>query len=263
MTGWDFERYCERLEAETASLAASTQEAVAGTGLEMSPGAGLRVATCPGWTLADLIRHTGGVHRWVGHMVAARATEPAVRADVEVNFPGDPARYPGWLADGAAALSAALRAAGPQAPVWTPAPDQRASWWARRMLHETAVHGADVVLALGRAPRLDPEQSADGISEFLALLPYGPRTHQTIRALPAGGESIHLHATDCDGEWTIRLAPDGMTWERGHGKGTAAVRGPAGTLLLFAYGRVGASSPALEVFGDRDLLADWAGKTAL
>jgi uncharacterized protein (TIGR03083 family) len=257
VTGWDFERYCRQLEAETTRLAAVTREAVAGQK------AGLPVTTCPGWTLADLIRHTGGVHRWAGHMVAARATGPADRGAVEVDFPDDPARYPGWLTDGAAALTAALRAAGPQAPVWTFAPDRRASWWARRMVHETAVHRADVVLALGRSPRFDPEQSADGIDELLALLPYGRRTRETIRALPADGRSIHLHATDCDGEWMISLTPDGMTWERGHGKGTAAVRGPVGTLLLFAYGRAGAASPALEVFGDRDLLADWAAKTAL
>ena len=257
MTGWDFERYCRQLEAETTRLAAVTREAVAGQK------AGLPATTCPGWTLADVIGHTGGVHRWAGHMVRTRATGPADREAVEVDFPGDPARYPGWLTDGAAALTAELRAAGPQAPVWTFAPDRRASWWARRMVHETAVHRADVALALGRAPRFDPEQSADGIDELLALLPYGHRTREAIRALPAEGQSIHLHATDCDGEWMIRLTQDGMTWERGHGKGTAAVRGPVGTLLLFAYGRAGAASPALEVFGDRDLLADWAAKTAL
>jgi uncharacterized protein (TIGR03083 family) len=187
-----------------------------------------------------------------------------------MNFPDDPSRYPGWLTDGAAALTATLRAAGPQAPVWTFAPDHRALWWARRMAHETAVHGADVVLSAGRVPRLDPEQSADGIDELLAFLPYGRRTRETIATLPAAGESIHLHATDYDGEWMIRLTPGGMTWERGHGKGTVAVRGPVGTLFLFAYGRagagdeaLGAASQSLEVFGDRDLLADWTVKTAL
>jgi uncharacterized protein (TIGR03083 family) len=264
VAGWDFERYCERLQEQTDRLAADIQQVVAGGK------AGLPVATCPGWTIADVIGHTGGVHRWAEHMVATRATERADRGDIKVNFPDDPARYPGWLTDGVAALTATLRAAGPQAPVWTFAPDHRAFWWARRMVHETAVHGADVVLAVDRVPRFDPEQSADGIDELLALFPYSPRTHETIRALPAGGESIHLHATDCDGEWMIRLTPGGMTWERGHGKGTVAVRGPVGTLFLFAYGRAGANDPALgadsqalEVLGDRDLLADWTVKTAL
>lgn len=257
MTGWDFDRYCRQLDAETTGFAADIRRAVAGRS------AGLAIPTCPGWTLANLVGHTGGVHRWAEHMVRTRAAERADRRDIELNFPDDPGRYAGWLCEGAAALTATLRAAGAQAPAWTVVPGHRAGWWARRMLHETAVHRADVVLADGRAPQFDPEQSADGISELLALLPYGPRTRETIRTLPAGGESIHLHATDCDGEWTIRLTPGGVRTERGHGKGTAAVRGPAGALLLFVYGRAGAGHGSLEVFGDRDLLAEWTAKTAL
>jgi uncharacterized protein (TIGR03083 family) len=257
VTGWNFERYCQRLEEQSAMFAADVQEVVAGGKPDVP------VATCPGWTLGDVIRHTGTVHRMAEQMVRTRATERADPWGPAVNFPDDPARYPGWLTDGATALTATLRAAGPQAPVWTMGADNRAFWWARRMVHETAVHGADVVLAQGRVPRLDPEQSADGIDELLAFLPYGRTTRETIKALPAGGESIHLHATDYDGEWMIRLTADGMRWERGHGKGTVAVRGPVGSLLLLAYGRAGAADPALKVFGDRDLLADWAAKTAL
>jgi uncharacterized protein (TIGR03083 family) len=257
VTGWDFERYCERLEEQSARFAADVHEVVAGGN------AGLPVATCPGWTIADVIRHTGTVHRMADHTVRTRATERVDPRDLGVNFPGDPARYPGWLTDGAAALTATLRAAGPQAQAWTMGPGHRAAWWARRMVHETAVHEADVVLAQGRTPELDPGQSADGIDELLAFLPYGRTTRETIKALPSGGESIHLHATDCDGEWMIRLTADGMRWERGHGKGSVAVRGPVAVLFLFAYGRVGPDDPALEVFGDRDLLADWAARTAL
>ena len=257
MTGWEFERYCERLQEQTATFADDIVGCLAG------PGAGLPVATCPGWTIADVIRHTGTVHRMAEHTVRTRATERVDPRDLGVSFPGDPAGYPGWLTDGAAALTATLRAAGPQAQAWTMGPDHRAAWWARRMVHETAVHGADAVLAQGRAPELDAEQSADGIDEFLAFLPYARTTRETIKALPSGGESIHLHATDCDGEWMIRLTAGGMRWERGHGKGTVAVRGQVAALFLFAYGRVGPGDPALEVFGDRDLLAGWAAKTTL
>jgi hypothetical protein len=32
----------------------------------------------------------------------------------------------------------------------------------------------------------------------------------------------HLHATDTEGEWQVRLLPAGMEVGRGHGKGAAA-----------------------------------------
>ena len=41
--------------------------------------AGAAVPTCPGWTVRDLIRHTGGVHRWATGFVADGRTEPSGR----------------------------------------------------------------------------------------------------------------------------------------------------------------------------------------
>ena len=52
------------------------------------------------------------------------------------------------------------------------------------------------------------------------------------------GETIHLHATDTDGEWLIRLTPDGIETSREHAKGDVAARGPASDLFLFLVGRV-------------------------
>jgi predicted lipid carrier protein YhbT len=69
------------------------------------------------------------------------------------------------------------------------------------------------------------------------------------------GETIHLHATDGDGEWLMRLAPGEVTVTREHAKGDVAGRGSASDLLLFLYGRV--APDALEVFGDAPLLARW------
>jgi hypothetical protein len=37
---------------------------------------GAAVPTCPEWTVRDLIRHTGGVHRWATSFVATGRTEP-------------------------------------------------------------------------------------------------------------------------------------------------------------------------------------------
>ena len=61
----------------------------------------------------------------------------------------------------------------------------------------------------------------------------------------------------------LRFGPDGVEWERGHDKATAAVRGPVAALLLFTYGRISPSDQRLTVFGDESLLAAWQEKTAL
>ena len=34
---------------------------------------GAVVPTCPGWTVADLAKHTGIIHRWATEIVATRA----------------------------------------------------------------------------------------------------------------------------------------------------------------------------------------------
>ena len=45
---------------------------------------------------------------------------------------------------------------------------------------------------------------------------------------------------------------------REHAKGDLAVRGPASSLLLWAYNRVPAGADGLESFGDPALLDGWA-----
>lgn len=220
------------------------------------------VPTCPEWKLAKLIKHTGIVHRWAAHIVSARSSVPVEQRAVQTGLPGDEAAYPEWLASGAAPLTVVLREAGPDTAVWALGGEQRSGWWARRMLHETTVHRVDAELALGVKPTVDPVVAADGIDELLAFLPTARRPSQHLAALPAG-ESLHLHATDSDGEWLIRFVPGGFEWERGHAKATAAVRAPAESLLLFAYGRVPAGDERLTVFGDGTLLEAWQRKTML
>jgi hypothetical protein len=130
------------------------------------------------------------------------------------------------------------------------------------MLHETTVHRADADFAAGAAPDIDPVVAADGIEEFLANLPSARRSREHLGSLPAG-ESLHLHATDSDGEWLIQFGGGTVTWSRGHAKASAAVRAPVARLLLFTYGRVPGSDASLTVFGDPALLDTWQQTTAL
>ena len=229
----------------------------------------LPVPGCPGWTMSKLVKHTGTVHRWVTEIVATRSSSPVSQRSLELGLPAKESDYAGWLAAGAEPLAAALRSAGPDAAMWAWGADQSSGWWARRMLHETMMHRADADLAAGVAagvpgvtPEFDAAAAADGIDEFLVNLPMGRRTAEQLNSFPAGS-SLHLHATDGDGEWLMRFGPGGVEWERGHDKATAAVRGPVAALLLFTYGRISPSDQRLTVFGDESLLAAWQEKTAL
>jgi hypothetical protein len=131
------------------------------------------------------------------------------------------------------------------------------------VLHETTVHRADAELALGVAdPAIHPVIATDGLDEFLFNLPSARRPYRHLASLPTGA-TLHLHATDADGEWMIRFTESSIAWERGHGKATAAVRGPVTSLLLFTYGRIPGSDERLSVFGESSLLRAWQEKTAL
>jgi uncharacterized protein (TIGR03083 family) len=248
----DHEWFCDRTGAEIAALADVVGEV---------PDITADVPTCPGWTVADLARHTGTVHRWATSIVATRA---AGRVPFpEVTPPWTPDGLAQWLVSGVPPLLTALRSAGPLTEVWSWGPGRTSGWWARRMLHETALHRVDAESALGLGdPVIDPEVAADGIDEFLFNLPSARRPYKHLAALPTGA-SLHLHATDCDGEWVVRFTDSGIAWERGHEKATTAIRGPVDALLLFTYGRLAAAGRRLTVFGDESIPALWQEKTAL
>jgi uncharacterized protein (TIGR03083 family) len=232
----DHDWFCERAEQEISALAAVVADA---------PDVAKDVPSCPGWTVADLAQHTGTIHRWTTAIVETEAV-------ARVPFP-----------EAASPLLATLRSAGPLTAVWSWGPGRTSGWWARRMLHETAVHRADAELALGvDDPVIDPVVAADGIDEFLFNLPSARRPYPHLASLPTGA-SLHLHATDVDGEWIIRFTDSGIAWERGHEKATTALRGPVTSLLLFTYGRLPVSDARLASFGDQSIPALWQEKTAL
>ena len=84
-----------------------------------------------------------------------------------------------------------------------------------------------------------------------------------VAQLRGDGESLHLHCTDGDGEWTIHLDPDGFRWDHGHSKATTAVRGSAADLLLLLYRRRPPADDRYVVFGDDGVLAHWLDHSAL
>jgi len=205
------------------------------------------VPACGGWTVADLVLHTGMVHRHKLEIVRGRLVEPPSPWPPPAP---EPAELLGWYEQGLQELLTVLKDADPETRVWTfHRPDQTVGFWPRRMAHETAVHRVDAESAHGQAAPVPAELAADGVGEVLEvfLAPF-------LEGEPVGGrgESVHLHATDTEGEWQLRLLPAGVQVERGHAKGDAAARGTASDLLLFLWGRAGADR--LERFGDPTLL---------
>ena len=220
-----------------------------------------RVPTCPDWTVFDLAVHQGRVHRWANMLVQERAQERK-RAPRD----GEPASADddvvGWFRAGGEQLVATLRAADPDAPMWSWGAEQLVRFWSRRQLHETVIHEADLRIALGQPVHIDAPVAADGIDELLDNLLSARHFAPKVAELRGDGETLHLHATDTPdsdgiGEWLIALQPDGYAYTHGHGKGDVAVRGPIGDLELLMYNRAPLDDARFEVFGDHALLDRW------
>lgn len=220
------------------------------------------VPTCPGWDVAKLAKHVGITHRWAAETVRTRAPERLDMRSIDAGLPDDVEKLPEWVRAGGDRLVDTLRAANADDPTWAWGTDQHVRFWSRRMLHEGHVHTADLQLACGIEPDVPPLVAVDAIDELLENLPRAVRFAPAVANLRGDGESLHLHATDVDGEWMIALQPDGYRWEHAHGKGTVAVRGRAGDLELLLYGRLPAGDERFARFGDTALLDRWIADSA-
>jgi uncharacterized protein (TIGR03083 family) len=211
------------------------------------------VPTCPEWTVRDLARHMGGVHRWATGFVRGR-TEP-LHADLDEvvgTWPAD-AELAAWLAEGSADLVAALTEAPDALECWTflPAPSPLAMW-ARRQAHETAIHRVDAQLAAGLAVSpCSPVFAADGIDELLSL--FVPRRSTALHADPP--VTLAVRCADVDASWLLRLDEHGVTTtpaDSDRDRAHCAVTGRADDLYLALWNRAGADD--LTVAGERAVL---------
>ena len=207
------------------------------------------IAGCPGWVLADLGAHLGGVHRWV---LAALATGAAPAAGTVPPAPAEPRRaLAPWLREGSVALLEALEALDPDAPTWHPFPvePKRAGLWRRRQAQEASVHRWDAQRAIGMTPHIDAAIAEDGVDEYWTVM-LSRMLLREQRRTPATRLAITL--TDTGGRWTI----DGSSGlpVAGPGDADAVLEGDAESMLLRLWGR-----PAGEigVHGDADVAAEW------
>ncbi|MGW1024558.1 maleylpyruvate isomerase family mycothiol-dependent enzyme [Streptomyces sp. NPDC002577] len=256
MRALSYERHCAEIVRQTELLRSRVDDA------DLT----VAVPSCPGWNVGQLLRHLGGAQRWAEEIVRTRATEPPSDEhfrDLSGYTDEDPAVLGPWLVKGAAQLVDTLRAAGPDAQMWTPLAIRTARFYARRFAHETLIHGADATLALGEDFTVDEEVALDAFDEWMELhsLPEMFEYHPEMRELLGPGRTLHFHATDtppeAGAEWLVDLTGDAIVWRRAHEKAAVAVRGRLADLLLLVYRRLPAHSEAFEVFGDEQLLDLW------
>lgn len=214
---------------------------------------GVPVPSCPGWTVGDLIAHVGRTWSWAADIVDSglRADPPVVPDDRGVGLID-------WVEGQARRVQDALGAADPESDCWTFGLPRSRLFWFRRQALETAVHAWDGQGAVGSSEPIRPELASDGIDEFLAVM-----LPRQIQQHPGGwaGESLHLHRTDGEGEWVIRLGPGtNVSCERAHVKADVALRGTASSLYLWCVNRV--PSAELDVIGDRTVADRWTSEIA-
>ena len=207
------------------------------------------VPSCPGWTVEDLLEHTTQVQRWATRILLAPPGERPPRRVDDVPTGPDLIEF---FAAGASALVDALTSVDLDREGYTFVGPRPARWWLRRQTHETVIHAWDRQSATGVPEPVDGAIAIDGIDELFEVYLDAPRV-DTAGFAPEG-ESLHIHATDREGEWVVRLAPGSVVVTREHAKGDLALRGPAADLLLVLWGRRALADTEAQVFGAVDLL---------
>ncbi|MFC4122145.1 maleylpyruvate isomerase family mycothiol-dependent enzyme [Nonomuraea zeae] len=227
------------------------------------------VPSCPGWTVADLAIHIGGVHRAVTSIIEDRLTGVPDQADLTfMRLPSDltgwpdpanapnhlpiPANLPGWLAEGAGGLAAVFRTSEPDRPAWTWSAEQTVGFWLRMQTIEAAVHRWDAENALGVPQPIDAELAADAISQMFEVM--APARRSWLQAPPGAGERFRFRRTDGAGDWLARFDGEDvrLTTAAQDGGRDVELAGTASDLMLFLWRRIPADT--LEVRGDRDTL---------
>lgn len=199
------------------------------------------VASCPDWTVADLLWHLTEVHHFWRTIVGEQRT---TWEGYEQPPRPDDAGLVDCYRSGLEETVTVLAAAHPQQANWTWSHQRDAGFVMRRMAHETAVHLWDAQQAAGRERAVDAVLASDGIDEFLDHFLSGD-AGLTV----AVGGSVHLHCTDVAGEWTVRpVEGGGFSLTREHAKGDAAMRGAASDLLLVLWRR--RPIDTIDVVGD-------------
>ncbi len=130
-----------------------------------------KVPSCPRWRVRDLVRHTGGVHRWAGGHLRTPQKDLINSGPLASQFGGwpDDAGLVDWYRGEVDLLVRSLRDASDdiETATFLQAPTPK-HFWARRQCHEVEIHRIDADLAAGISMPVDAARAADGIDELLS-----------------------------------------------------------------------------------------------
>jgi uncharacterized protein (TIGR03083 family) len=228
---------------------------------------GAVVPTCPEWTVRDLARHMGGVHRWAEKIVSTPLLEPVQMAEIVEGGGGwpDDADLARWLEAGANALADTLAAAPDTLECFTfgAAPTPR-TFWLRRQTHETAIHRVDAEAAVGTVNPVPPIIAVDGIDEVLVA--FASRSRR-LRGEPA---TLDVVPQDQPRRWRVKMdadavrvvaaagdteGPDVGAEGTGEDNARCTISGRASDLYLLLWNRQDAGP--ITVSGDAGVVTRW------
>ena len=197
-----------------------------------------------GWSVTDLLVHTGRVHRRTTAVVREGLIERPETPEAPESDVAD------WFAQGVGEMVETLGRADPSMPCWGFGDDPTVSFWIRRMTLETSVHRWDAQSAVSVADPFPPELAADGIDEirvmWLGAVPVDP-DH------PAGPVAT-FDPDDAAGTWTLVVDPPRYRMVAEDLEAPCRVTGAASDLYLALSSRL---HGPLQERGDIDALARW------
>src|SRR5262249_19104154 len=192
------------------------------------------VPTCPGWTVEDLVLHVAN-----GYL---NVVVPQLRLPEQVLAQDLSGLEPLTALQHSHATLASEFAARRRRDQERQEAGDTASFWIRRMAHETAIHRIDAELAQGEpSARIPPALAADGIDEFLTVV----LTHETQQWMHQYANDLSdwgqrwLMVSAGSAQWHISVRPQGVD---------AAIEAPA---------PVAGRTPAASIRGDADPLLRW------
>ncbi|RJK97802.1 maleylpyruvate isomerase family mycothiol-dependent enzyme [Vallicoccus soli] len=234
------ERYLALLRADAARAAA-----LAVPGALDGP-----VPHCPGWSVRDVLVHTGRVY--LDKAAVLRTGAPAGEPDER---PGDDEVVP-WFLGALGTVVGELERRDPAAPAWSWWPQEpTVGFWYRRMAQETAVHRVDVEGAVDALTPVAADLAVDGVDEVLTRFLVDPRT-----PAPEGVEPGIIAVRTAGRTWRVALDADGVQVAHGPGSSDATVTGDPSELLLWLWRRRG--EEAVDASGEAGVVAalrTWMG----
>ncbi|MEV0108125.1 maleylpyruvate isomerase family mycothiol-dependent enzyme [Nocardia sp. NPDC050799] len=209
-----------------------------------------QIPHCGDWTVRELVEHLAFVHHWAAANARAEKAEPLGEG------PFDLAAHYAACATELRETLAALdpRAQGRILAHPEPTAPGPASFWRRRQVHETLIHGHDLRAAIaGKAARGSiravPEVWADTVDEVVEV--FYPRQVGMGRLEPLE-VALRLVATDLI---------DPVEWVLGDSESTAGtVSGTAEGLALLLWGRASADEAGVDIAGDTGQVEEILGR---